>query len=64
MPVIAGVDEDTKSKIIAYCKRNGITQLEWLARSLARDLQEESERRRKHGSSVPALGGSAPDESA
>lgn len=41
MPEISGIDKETKQKLINYCRRNGLTQIEWVALSLYHDLIEE-----------------------
>lgn len=45
MPVIAGIDGETKEKLIEYCKRNWLTQVEWVVNHLYADLKAEEERR-------------------
>lgn len=45
MPVIAGVDEETKGKLILYCKNNGLTQIEWVIKHLKEDLEKEEAKR-------------------
>jgi hypothetical protein len=44
---ISGIDTETKTKLKDYCKRNALTQIEWVAYHLLHDLKEEEYQRKQ-----------------
>lgn len=55
MPSIEGIDRETKNNLIDYCKRNQMTQIQWVLSHLLEDLLREKEYRKHAGHSDMSL---------